>query len=108
MRLVLIVAMLLLTSCAENRKYFTASGVIKSISCKNIWRSSNVLFMTVADDENNILHDFKSKLWLVDCQQALTVLKVGKSINFRYENSGTNDTVLVFLKVNTITIVDKA
>jgi len=49
---------------------------------------------------------FTSKLWNVDCEQALRLINKEQRIDFQYENAGRKGPILVYLKIESIVIVD--
>jgi len=95
-----------LISCGESRNYSYASGVVTTISCGDIWRSSNVLNLQVVSSKFDAPVKFTSKLWNVDCEQALRLINKEQRIDFQYENAGRKGPILVYLKIESIVIVD--
>jgi hypothetical protein len=105
-KIIIIIVILILQGCDSHRTFYETEGEIIDLKCEDIWRSSNVLKMTVKDNNSTSVHKFTTKLWEVDCEKAKTLLQPNQTISFSYEKSGHAETALVKLEVNSIVIVD--
>jgi hypothetical protein len=107
MRLTLMTVLLVfIVSCGEGRQFYSAKGKVISLSCEDIWRSSNVLNLEVKSKEFDSILNFTTKLWNINCEQAVELIKQGKQINFQYEKAGRKGPVLVYLKIDGVEIVN--